>query len=255
MTDEKSENLDDDIPNLSEHALSALNEFLSEQEQHQIKFEQLRQKSLSSIQNYLGTNSQNKGNEEQNEENEVNMELFKEDWQLSQFWYDEETSNTLAQEALANTSPDSRIACISTPTAFVKLKSVNPLPKQTICLFEYDTRFNIYGNDFYEYDYKDPTKFQNSLKLKNSFDFILVDPPFLSEDCCTKTMITVRWLGKKENCKILICTGAVMRDLIYRLVKAKMTTYFPRHKSGLANEFRCYSNYESQKIKWVKDEL
>ncbi|PKC16804.1 SHMT-domain-containing protein [Rhizophagus irregularis] len=29
-----------------------------------------------------------------------------------------------------------------------------------------------------------------------------------------------------------------------------MTTYFPRHKSGLANEFRCYSNYESQKIKW-----
>ncbi|PKK61018.1 hypothetical protein RhiirC2_761186 [Rhizophagus irregularis] len=183
------------------------------------------------------------------------MELFKEDWQLSQFWYDEETSNTLAQEALANTSPDSRIACISTPTAFVKLKSVNPLPKQTICLFEYDTRFNIYGNDFYEYDYKDPTKFQNSLELKNSFDFILVDPPFLSEDCCTKTMITVRWLGKKENCKILICTGAVLRDLIYRLVKAKMTTYFPRHKSGLANEFRCYSNYESQKIKWVKDEL
>lgn len=120
------------------------------------------------------------------------------------------------------------------------------------------------------------------MELKNSFDFILVDPPFLSEDCCTKTMITVRWLGKKENCKILICTGklsiylsfiiiysqkkkrnnnnyfflgAVLRDLIYRLVKAKMTTYFPRHKSGLANEFRCYSNYESQKIKWVKDEL
>ncbi|CAG8607799.1 13690_t:CDS:2 [Funneliformis mosseae] len=252
MTEEKN----DDKLELSEHAISALNEFLSEQQEQQIKFEQLKAKSLSCIQNYLESNSQDSKQDNKDDDNntEINIDFFKEDWQLSQFWYDEVTSNFLAQEVLTNTNPDSRIACISTPTAFVKLKSIKPTPKQTICLFEFDTRFDVYGTDFYTYDYKNPTNFRNSQELRNSFDFILVDPPFLSEDCCTKSMITVRWLEKRGNCKILLCTGAVMRDLIYRLIKAKMSTFIPQHKGGLANDFRCYSNYESQNIKWVKDE-
>ncbi|CAG8508422.1 10510_t:CDS:10, partial [Acaulospora morrowiae] len=241
---------DDDLT-LSAHALSALSEFFSEQQEQQLKFEQLRQRSLNSIQNYLdterkefvqdvGENILTKEKDEKEDAQGVDMNYFKEDWQLSQFWYDDETTDVIIQEILDNTNPDSQIACISTPTVFVKLKSMTPLPTQSICLFEFDTRFDIYGKDFIQYDYKTPTKFRDSSTLQNAFDFIVVDPPFLSEDCCVKTMITVRWLGKKEGCKFLVCTGAVMRDLVNRLVKARMTTFYPRHKGGLANEFRCY---------------
>ncbi|CAG8504157.1 8720_t:CDS:10 [Acaulospora morrowiae] len=246
---------DDDLT-LSAHALSALNEFFSEQQEQQIKFEQLKQRSLNSIQNYLDTerkefvqeDSENiltKEKDEKEDVQEVNMNYFKEDWQLSQFWYDDETTDVIIQEILDNTNSDSQIACISTPTVFVKLKSMTPLPTQSIRLFEFDTRFDIYGKDFIQYDYKTPTKFRDSSTFQNAFDFIVVDPPFLSEDCCVKTMITVKWLGKKEGCKFLVCTGAVMRDLVNRLVKARMTTFYPRHKGGLANEFRCYREKKS----------
>lgn len=44
-----------------------------------------------------------------------------------------------------------------------------------------------------------------------------------------------------------------MRDLVNRLIKARMTTFYPLHKSGLANEFRCYLNYESKNIKFADD--
>ncbi|CAG8827218.1 23712_t:CDS:2, partial [Racocetra persica] len=155
--------------------------------------------------------------------NDGNMDFFKEDWQLSQFWYSKETTDVIIQEVLMHTNEMDRIACISTPTVFVKLKSITPPLKQSIYLFEFDTRFDIYGSDFIQYDYKTPTKFRDCSKLRNTFDFIVVDPPFLSEDCFTKTMITVRWLGKKETC-------AVMQDLADRLIKARMTSFYPQHQ-------------------------
>ncbi|CAG8504047.1 10877_t:CDS:2 [Cetraspora pellucida] len=239
MSENESDKFAEDDLSLSSHALSALNEFFLEQQEQQQRFEQLKQSS--SIQIYSDT--------EQDKANGVHMDFFKEDWQLSQFWYSKETTDIIIQEVLMHTSEEDRVACISTPTVFVKLKSITPALKRSIYLFEFDTRFDIYGSDFFRYDYKTPTEFRDCSKLRNTFDFIVVDPPFLSEDCFTKTMITVRWLGKKDTCKILLCTGAVMQDLADRLVKARMTSFYPQHQGGLANEFRCYINYQSQNIK------
>nr|CAG8439191.1 9162_t:CDS:2 [Entrophospora candida] len=156
----------------------------------------------------------------------INMEYFKEDWQLSQFWYNEETTDMIIQEIINNTTTKSRIACISTPTVFVKLKSKYSSLKQEIYLFEYDRRFDIYGKYFIDYDFNSPMKFQKSQEFKDSFDFILADPPFLNED-------------------------SVMSDLLNRMMNVKMTNFYPKHKSGLANEFRSFTNYENENIKWL----
>nr|CAG8581667.1 11019_t:CDS:10 [Entrophospora candida] len=128
----------------------------------------------------------------------INMEYFKEDWQLSQFWYNEETTDMIIQEIINNTTTKSRIACISTPTVFVKLKSKYSSLKQEIYLFEYDRRFDIYGKYFIDYDFNSPMKFQKSQEFKDSFDFILADPPFLNED---------------YGFKLLICTGNYYYEL------------------------------------------
>ncbi|RUS14734.1 hypothetical protein BC938DRAFT_477254, partial [Jimgerdemannia flammicorona] len=33
-----------------------------------------------------------------------------------------------------------------------------------------------------------------------------------------------------------------------------MTTFHPRHKGGLANEFRCYTNYPSEAMPWARED-
>ena len=112
-----------------------------------------------------------------------------------------------------------RVACISCPTLFKTLHSYlkdlksHPDFKDLneerctqidIKLFEYDSRFEIYGNDFIFYDYKKPLEFNES--LEHYFDLIIADPPFLSGECHIKTGMTIKKIGK-ENLKLIICTG------------------------------------------------
>ena len=37
--------------------------------------------------------------------------------------------------------------------------------------------------------------------------------------------------------------GATMEDLLGRLLSLRCCKYIPRHKNNLANEFRCFANY------------
>ena len=120
--------------------------------------------------------------------------------QLSQFWYDDSTTMVLAEEAL-RASGGGRVACISCPTLFVKLKSTFP-DRCSCTLLEYDRRFNNHL-EFVFYDYNDPLSLPSTLE-EISFDLVVADPPFLSEECLVKTSKTIRRLAKS---KILLCTG------------------------------------------------
>ena len=69
-------------------------------------------------------------------------------------------------------------------------------------LFEYDSRFSKFGEDFVYYDYKRPHQVQ--LSLHHSFDLVVADPPFLSEECLSKVSEMVKLLAKD---KMILCTG------------------------------------------------
>ncbi len=137
--------------------------------------------------------------------------------QLSQFWYDDLTAQILAEEALKASEckkyvgveylvipPHTlfyRIACVSCPTLFEKLISIKP-PQCQVTLLEYDRRFEKYGSDFVFYDYNNPLELSD--ELHETFDLVVADPPFLSEECLTKTSETMKFLSKH---KFLLCTG------------------------------------------------
>ena len=68
---------------------------------------------------------------------------FDEDWQMSQFWYDEPTAAALAaacRTAAAGGGEGARIACVSAPTLYISLKKLYG-DDCRVQLFEHDKRF------------------------------------------------------------------------------------------------------------------
>ncbi|XP_015589435.1 EEF1A lysine methyltransferase 1 [Cephus cinctus] len=204
---------DEDMPQLSSSTLTALQEFYKEREE--------RENQLKNIV----------------EHNQTLDVTFDEDWQLSQFWYDDETVETFIKGAMNATKPNGKIALISCPTLYSRMKKA--AGERHVVLLEYDQRFAVYGSDFIPYDYKSPLDIPRD--LSSYFDLVIADPPFLSEECLMKTAVTIKFLSKK---KIILCTGEIMASLAERLLDVNVCNFIPHHKNNLANEFRCYSNFD-----------
>jgi len=209
---------DDDLPQLSAETFSALSEFYKEQDE--------REKQQDEVRDLI--------------ENGEDIS-WKEDWQLSQFWYSEETANILANVVINSVENGGRIACISAPTLYRACVKLENSKNVDFDLFEYDKRFAAYGNKFHFYDYKSPLDVNRDLREK--FDLVFADPPFLSEECLTKTMVTVKFLTKEKG-KIVLCTGAVMASLANRLANLNVCKFEPVHENSLSNPFQCFANYD-----------
>ena len=105
---------DDDAPQLSADTFSALQEFYKEQEE---KEEILRELNSSVIGVGINLNTAKEYN------------CVSEDWQLSQFWYDDKTASDLAEEVIRIAEANgkfSSIACVSCPTLFTAIRRQFP---------------------------------------------------------------------------------------------------------------------------------
>ncbi|XP_050703784.1 EEF1A lysine methyltransferase 1-like isoform X2 [Eriocheir sinensis] len=210
---------DSEAPQLSAATLGALLEFYSEEEERKDKLREVREGNVP--------------------------EVFTENWNLSQFWYSESTSQHLAQECLRAVSPsdgggDAAVACLSCPTLYRTLRAQKHQCK--LALLEYDTRFSCFGDDFFFYDFRSPLALDP--KLRCGFDLVVADPPYLSADCLTKTSLTIRFLSKPDG-KVILLTGAVMADLAERLLGTRPLKSAPpvHHSNNLGNPFVLYANY------------
>lgn len=209
---------DDDVPTLSAHTLAALHEF------------------------YNDTGNVPDSSSEPSDQFAVGA--VEEDWRMSQFWYSDETATRLAEEVVREAGEGGRIACVSAPSVYQKLKQgvVDGSDRVSAVVLEYDRRFAVYGEDFVYYDYNQPLSLPASVAPR-SFDVVLADPPYLSEECLSKMAETVKYLSKG---KVLLCSGAIMEDVARKLLDVKMCSFLPKHNRNLSNEFRCFVNYPSE---------
>eukprot|EP00898_Chlorokybus_atmophyticus_P001714 jgi/Chlat1/2543/Chrsp175S02389 len=173
-------------------------------------------------------------------------EAFTEDWSMSQFWYDDKTARTISAEAAAAAGPTGRIACVACPSIFRCLREHHP--EMSAQLFEYDRRFAAFGERFTLYDYREPEAVPED--LAHTFDVIVADPPYLSEECLAKTVKTVRLLSRQQegsssssSTRRLLLTGAVQRDRAREYLNARPCAFRPQHKNKLGNEFMCFADY------------
>ncbi|XP_022596055.1 EEF1A lysine methyltransferase 1 [Seriola lalandi dorsalis] len=209
---------DDDVPTLSAHTLAALQEFYKE---------------TSTGPAHSTTPS-----------DQFAVGAVEEDWRMSQFWYSDETATQLAEEVIREAGEGGRIACVSAPSVYQKLKQgvVDGSDRVSAVVLEYDRRFAAYGDDFIFYDYNEPLSFPANV-APQSFDIVLADPPYLSEECLSKVAKTIKHLSKG---KVLLCTGAIMEKLATELLDVKKCSFLPKHNRNLSNEFRCFVNYPSR---------
>ncbi|CAK9783649.1 hypothetical protein CC85DRAFT_312231 [Cutaneotrichosporon oleaginosum] len=165
------------------------------------------------------------------------MEAFPEQWGMSQFWNDEETARRLARECVAQANGGT-IVLISSPSVFLMLKKMavpNPL-----LLLEYDTRFAVFP-EFRAYDYARPLAHLPDVQAA----VVLVDPPYVNDECFSKTAETARALAGPDT-KFIACSGWVVRECVAQTLGARMANFRPGHAGGLATPFRAYVNYESK---------
>lgn len=75
-------------------------------------------------------------------------------------------------------TPQTRIAFLSCPTAYIGFQHENPLPDAW--LWEYDTRFKLVAGDkFVHYNLEEPEQYPE--ELRGTVDIAIADPPFLNE--------------------------------------------------------------------------
>lgn len=229
---------DNEVVTLSDQTLAALQAFQEEQHAEQERFAALQARAQA---RFGGDDGAVSGNGIDGPD----IDLFHEDWQLSQFWYTSETAEALATEVLSVDSNElgdpPRVGVLCAPSVYPKLLAQQAADAW---LFEYDTRFEVLaGPKFVKYDYNYP--FQLPQELRGTFDALIIDPPFLSDECEVKAATTARWLGKSDA-RFIVCSGAKMRDLLLRLYKARETKFNVEHRNGrLSNDFLCLMNYTS----------
>jgi hypothetical protein len=159
--------------------------------------------------------------------------------QISQFWYDKETTRILVTEiqSLRMLYPfNARIACLSCPSVFrcigpsnygMNMKAATTRRQYTalalpvasefckkvlikyllfvpVDLFEFDRRFEAFGSSYCFYDFQSPLQVPDT--SLGAYSIVILDPPFLSEDCLEKMSLTVKKLATMDA-KILLCTG------------------------------------------------
>nr|XP_040232079.2 protein-lysine N-methyltransferase CG9154 [Anopheles coluzzii] len=172
---------------------------------------------------------------------------FEENWQLSQFWYNEETKQKLAlivkhlQEN--NPSDTFQVALLSAPSAFKHVVKEN----KNAMLFEFDERFASYGENFQQYDYNRAFDAGYMDAYAHQFNLVIADPPFLSEECIEKMGVIVKKITKQEG-KIVLCSGAVVHDWAKKHFGVSMCEFRPEHERNLGNEFRSYANFDLDSI-------
>ncbi|KAI9858664.1 MAG: hypothetical protein M1824_004245 [Vezdaea acicularis] len=181
---------DDEPLTLDPSTLEALADFYTERDTRLEQFEDLKAQAEEDV--------------DSSEELDIDT-LFAEDWNASQFW---ETATILANELLSDCTEETCIAVVSAPSVFIQLRNIlvscslsilakDPstnridferstptATKPQVNLFEYDKRFSVF-REFVPYDFEHPLRLPG--ELKGRFDRIICDPPFLSEDCQTKS--------------------------------------------------------------------
>jgi hypothetical protein len=208
----------------------------------------LRPEALLALREFMAEREAARAREAREAEERTATLATSEDWQLSQFWYDEPTGIALAKEVLAcaqdrrggDPSAMVTIALLSCPSTYKALLAVGIPPGITVKIFEFDRRFACFGDAYVFYDFNQPLDFPP--ELTGACDVLMLDPPFINPATLAGFATTADALRKGPSSAVLLCTGSVMVPHAARLLSARPTCAHIGHSNRLSNPFTLYTS-------------
>ena len=154
-------------------------------------------------------------------------EELKEDFGLSQFWYTDECAAELAKKVMTF----GRIAVLSCPSLHRALQQLGG----DSAVFEIDRRFD--DGHFVYFDFRNPDRRED---LAKAFDFVVMDPPYVSQDCLREFFRYADFLSPPG--RLLVFTSVVNRHFLLEYKDLRLTKYTLSFASKLATPLRAFTN-------------
>jgi len=177
------------------------------------------------------------------------LKLTGEDQSMNQYWFSEKTIEFIVKQVEKH---GKKIAFVSTPSTFF---SVSKEFQDNCYLFDYDKAFMKKHKNALFFDFND----FSTIQPDNTFDFIVIDPPFITEDVWTKFSNFVQLLAiKNENneivSKILASSISENDKMLKKLLNLDAKKYKPSIPH-LVYQYNFYSNYEDEELNQVNQEI
>ena len=165
-----------------------------------------------------------------------------EDQQLNQYWYSQATIDTLREallEGVASLDKDApRVAFLSTPSLFFAFDEAE---RSHFFLFDYESKATWSKDaNYVYYDYNDPLKFDET--LRNSFDVVVIDPPFITREVWDKYAQTAKALAVSNQPLVIATTVIENAPLMKELFDATPTEFQPSIPN-LVYQYACFTNF------------
>eukprot|EP01017_Pseudomicrothorax_dubius_P028328 TRINITY_DN3362_c0_g1_i5.p1 TRINITY_DN3362_c0_g1~~TRINITY_DN3362_c0_g1_i5.p1 ORF type:complete len:200 (-),score=62.53 TRINITY_DN3362_c0_g1_i5:48-647(-) len=173
--------------------------------------------------------------------------------EFNQYWFSPATIAFLVEE-VTRMKPQ-RTAFLSTPSVYYSLQDEEI--KKNSYLFEFDEKFAKKNPNFVKYDFNRPEDIP--AELEGTFDFIVIDPPFITREIWRKyadaaLKLSTRDASKTPNAKLLLSSIAENASMLEEFLGVKMRAYKPSIPN-LIYQYNFFSNYDSEALNKVNPEI
>ncbi|GMH46058.1 hypothetical protein BSKO_14022 [Bryopsis sp. KO-2023] len=156
---------------------------------------------------------------------------------LNQYWYSQHTIETLIKEI---ESVAINVAFLSTPSVYFSLAKASQLQANSR-LFDFDKQFSR-DPRFVFYDFQSPGDVPK--ELHNTFDCVVIDPPFITQEVWENYVATARLLSI-EGGKAILSTIPENREMLWKLFSARPCAFLPAIPN-LVYQYNFFTNYETK---------
>ena len=170
------------------------------------------------------------------------LKITTENENYNQYWFSESNIDFFINQVLKHGC--NRIGFIATPSVFFSLDNEY---KEKSYMFDIDEKLTKRHKNAITYDFNDNKYEEKFPNLKHTFDYLIIDPPFITEEAWSKFAEFAKYLSNENGCKIIACSISENKEKLEKLLNLKIKKYQPSIPH-LVYQYNIYANYDDEDL-------